>query len=142
MDKGQPRTSYAIPSTHRTLTESVPPIQAKIAARLAAPEDREPKATGGRSKAIRIDEMAASVQDRLRAAVRERAASRARAADPAHADQARDAALARFTARELGVAYTSRGQAHTLRELVHMLFDLTSDPDRDRATAFLAPVLR
>jgi hypothetical protein len=140
MDKGQPRISHAIPSTHRTLTESVPPIQAKVAARLAAPEAREPKATGGRSKIVRIDEMAPSVQDRLRAAVRERAATETLVA--ATALQARDAALARFTARELGVAYTSRGKAHTLRELLDMLFDLTSDADRDRATAFLAPVLR
>lgn len=139
MYKSSPQTSHSAPSSHRTLTESLPPIQAKVAARLAAAEAREPRAAGARGKAMRVVEMNAGIQDRLSAVLRDRAA--VPSGDPATADQARDAALARFTARELAVQYTSRGKAHTLRELIHMLFDVTSDASRNHAAAFLAPVL-
>jgi len=138
MYKSSPQTSHSAPSSHRTLTESLPPIQAKIAARLAA---GEPRAAGGRGKAMRVVEMDAGIQDRLSAALRDRDPAAAPSGDPATVDQARDATLARFTARELAVQYTSRGKAHTLRELIHMLFDVTSDASRRHAAAFLAPVL-
>ena len=139
MYKSSPQTSHSAPSSHRTLTESLPPIQAKIAARLTA---AEPRAVGGRGKAMRVVEMNAGIQDRLSAALRDRDGATAPAGDPAPADQARDAALARFTARELAVQYTSRAKAYTLRELIHMLFDATSDASRRHAASFLAPVLR
>jgi hypothetical protein len=142
MHKSSPQTSHSAPSSPRTLTESLPPIQAKIAARLAAPEGaREPKAAGARGKAMRVVEMDAGIQDRLSAALRDRDGAAAPAGDPATADQARDTALARFTARELAVEYTSRAKAYTLRELIHMLFDATCDASRRHAAAFLAPVL-
>lgn len=141
MYKSSPQTPHSAPSSHRTLTESLPPIQAKVAARLAAAEAREPKAAGGRGKALRVVEMDAGIQDRLSAALRDRDPAPALAGDPATADQARDAALARFTARELAVQYTARAKSYTLRELIHMLFDATSDASRRHAAAFLAPVL-
>jgi hypothetical protein len=151
MYKAPPQTSHAPPSSHRTLTESLPPIQAKVVARIAGAQTREPRAAGGRGKAVRVDEMASAIQDRLRAALRDRNptvaltgdrdAPAALSGDPAKVDQARDATLARFTARELAVAYASRGEAHTLRELIHMLFDASSDASRAQAAAFLAPVV-
>src|SRR4029079_7956082 len=100
MYKSSPQTSHSAPSSHRTLTESLPPIQAKIAARLAA---GEPGAAGGRGKAMRVVEMDAGIQDRLSAALRDRDPAAAPSGDPATVDQARDATLARFTARELAV---------------------------------------
>ena len=133
MDKTSPQTSHSASSSHRTLTESLPPIQAKIAARLAAAE-------GSRGKAMRVVEMNAGIQDRLSAALRDRDGA-APSSDPATAARARDAALARFTARELAVQYTSRGKSYTLRELIHLLFDATNDASRSQAAAFLAPVL-
>ncbi|MGH2900388.1 MAG: hypothetical protein ACRDMZ_17060, partial [Solirubrobacteraceae bacterium] len=103
---------------------------------------REPKAADGRGKAMRVVEMDAGIQERLSAALRERDPDAAPpSGDPAIADQARDAALARFTTRELAVQYTSRAKAYTLRELIHMLFDATSDASRGHAASFLAPVL-
>jgi hypothetical protein len=138
MHKSSPQTSHSAPSSHRTLTESLPPIQAKVAARLAA---AEPTAAGTRGKAMRVLEMDAGIQDRLSTALHDRDGAAAPSGDPATADHARDAALARFTARELAVQYTSRGNAYTLRELIHMLFDVTSDARRSHAAAFLAPVV-
>ncbi|HSR98287.1 MAG TPA: hypothetical protein VLM79_14610 [Kofleriaceae bacterium] len=140
MYKSSPQTSHSAPSSHRTLTESLPPIQGKVAARLAADQAREPKPASSRGKATRVVEMDAGIQDRLSAVLRDRDGA-SPSADPAAADQARDAALARFTTRELAVQYTARGKAYTLRELIHMLFDPASDASRSHAAAFLAPVL-
>jgi hypothetical protein len=90
---------------------------------------------------MRVVEMDAGIQDRLSAALRARGVAATPPGEPATANRARDAVLARFTPRELAVQYTARGKAHTLRELIHMLFDVASDASRSQAVAFLAPVL-
>jgi hypothetical protein len=137
--KGHPETSRAGPSGQRTLTESLPPIQAKAIARLAAAG--EARAASIRAQAVRVAEMEASVKDRVRTFLFEHAwASDTLIDDDGEYEQMRDATLALFTGKELAVHYVGGGEDHTLNELIHMLFDPAASGRRTDAASFLSPI--
>lgn len=137
--KGHPETSHAGPSGQRTLTESLPPIQAKAIARLAAAS--EARAATVHAQAVRVAEMEASVKDRVRTFLFEHAwASDTLFDDDGKSEHTRDATLARFTAKELAVHYVAGGKDHTLNELIHMLFDPAANGRRTDAASFLSPI--
>jgi hypothetical protein len=159
--KGHHETSHARPPGQRTLTESLPPIQAKVVARLAAQpasDARLPIRQGGETprasrpdrsadaesdKAVPVVDMEASVRARLRTLLVEHAWDVDTLFDDAQAcERSRNATLALFTGKELAVHYVGGGKDHTLNELIHNLFDATGTRHRVEAASFLAPVMQ
>jgi len=158
---GHQETSHARPPGQRTLTESLPPIQAKVVARLAAQpagDTRLPTRHGGKTprgsrpdlaadaeadKPVPVVDMEASVRERLRTLWFEHAWDAETLFDDDEAyEQTRNATVALFTGKELAVHYVGGGKDHTLNELIHNLFDATGTCHRLEAASFLGDLER
>jgi hypothetical protein len=155
--KGHHETSNAGPLGQRTLTESLPPIQARVVARLTASGARLPVGHGGKAlprasspdlsagdaqadKPVPVADMEASVRERIRKLLFEHAWDAETLFDDDEAyERSRNATLALFTGKELAVHYVGGDKDHTLNELIYNLFDAIGR--RVEAASFLAPIM-